>query len=145
MGDEAEETIDFLSGRLCKTWQRFLPTGPVAILPLWDGMASIVWSNTIENTKMLKECTKEEFVLKLNEAFQENNIGSKLPSFLPQSIIIIAICKPNFIKAPTITELCIQSHPFHYNFHSTHMQKGVFNQDAVHTVRPTAGQGLNLD
>ena len=69
MGDEAEETIDFLSGRLCKTWQRFLPTGPVAILPLWDGMASIVWSNTIENTKMLKECTKEEFVLKLNSIF----------------------------------------------------------------------------
>ena len=114
MGDEAEETIDFLSGRLCKTWQRFLPTGPVAILPLWDGMASIVWSNTIENTKMLKECTKEEFVLKLNEAFQENNIGSdeiKSITIVPDRIKIAVmlflnstIIKYNYLKIINLSE-----------------------------------------
>jgi len=148
MGDEAEETIDFLSGRLCKTWQRFLPTGPVAILPLWDGMASIVWSNTIENTKMLKECTKEEFVLKLNEAFQENNIGSELPSFLPPNpLSLLQSSKPNFIKAPTITELCspVVSFPLQFSQATTYAKKGVaLIGDAAHTVHPMAGQGLNL-
>jgi ubiquinone biosynthesis monooxygenase Coq6 len=35
-----------LSDTLDTAWQRFLPHGPVAVLPLWEGYASIVWSTT---------------------------------------------------------------------------------------------------
>ena len=38
-------------------WQRFLPEGPLAILPLWDNISSVVWSTTPQHAEAL--CAKE--------------------------------------------------------------------------------------
>lgn len=49
-------------------WQRFLPTGPVAILPLDDDVSSLVWSTSPDYAKKLVEMNPEEFVGELNAA-----------------------------------------------------------------------------
>ena len=47
-------------------WQRFLPHGPLAILPLWDSSSSIVWSTTPNHAKALCAMSEAEFVSALN-------------------------------------------------------------------------------
>ncbi len=38
-------------------WQRFLATGPIALLPLYNGECSIVWSATVERARELMAST----------------------------------------------------------------------------------------
>jgi len=47
-------------------WQRFLPHGPVAILPLQDRYSSVVWSTTPTHAQYLMSLSREEFVHALN-------------------------------------------------------------------------------
>ncbi|HAO24123.1 MAG TPA: FAD-binding protein, partial [Methylophaga sp.] len=52
-------------------WQRFLPGGPLAFLPLHDGyLCSIVWSLPTEAAKQMKALDKSDFELQLAEAFE---------------------------------------------------------------------------
>jgi len=50
-----------------------LKTGPLALLPLWANYSSIVWSIDPDNCKMLQECEEEEFLERLNHAFQSSS------------------------------------------------------------------------
>jgi ubiquinone biosynthesis monooxygenase Coq6 len=51
-------------------YQRFLPTGPVAMLPLPGNMASLVWSTLPERAAKLKSLKSEDFVAMVNAAFR---------------------------------------------------------------------------
>lgn len=50
-------------------WQRFLSTGPIALLPLNDEYSSLVWSIKSRFAKELIEIDDEKFVHRVNEAF----------------------------------------------------------------------------
>lgn len=48
-------------------WQRFLPDGVLAVLPLSDELSSIVWSTGAQRVKQLLAVDEADFVTELNE------------------------------------------------------------------------------
>ena len=64
-------------------FQRFLRTGPIALLPLWDNYSSIVWSCPLSLCNDLQDLNDDQFVQRLNEVFHESSevpIGNLIPS-----------------------------------------------------------------
>ncbi|OLL22727.1 Ubiquinone biosynthesis monooxygenase COQ6, mitochondrial [Neolecta irregularis DAH-3] len=52
-------------------WQRFLPTGPIALLPvLPDGYASLVWSTTSQLANRFKSMSSRDFSALITAAFR---------------------------------------------------------------------------
>lgn len=58
-------------------YQRFLPTGPVALLPLPGSAASLVWSTTPERAARLKSLSSEDFIAMVNAAFRLSPVELK--------------------------------------------------------------------
>ncbi|KAJ4126572.1 putative ubiquinone biosynthesis monooxygenase [Fusarium oxysporum] len=51
-------------------YQRFLPTGPVAMLPMPGKYATLVWSTTPEKAALLKSLSPKDFIAMVNAAFR---------------------------------------------------------------------------
>ena len=102
-------------------WQRFLPEGPLAFLPLSDPhQCSIVWSNSTEETELLWQLDDDIFKDTLGKAF-ENTLGE-----------IQEVSK----RAKFPLKL---RHADHY------VESGfALVGDAAHTIHPLAGQGVNI-
>jgi len=102
-------------------WQRFLPEGPLAFLPLADtNQCSIVWSNSTEEAELLCELDDEHFNHVISKAF-----GDKLGN-------IVDISE----RARFPLKL---RHADHY------VETGfALVGDAAHTIHPLAGQGVNI-
>lgn len=61
--------------RNATAWQRFLPTGPIALLPMGPGFANVVWSTNIEHATHLLELDDEQFGATVTEAFTRPSPG----------------------------------------------------------------------
>lgn len=143
-------------------WQRFLSTGPVALLPMRDGYSSIVWSCSTSMADYLVSATSEEFLVELNAAFsspavqnshQEDsvpNVFSNIMSGIRNAAdvaISAAALNDTFILPPKTTELIGKrfAFPLRLNHATRYSQQGLaLIGDAAHTIHPLAGQGLNL-
>nr|XP_018904000.1 PREDICTED: ubiquinone biosynthesis monooxygenase COQ6, mitochondrial isoform X1 [Bemisia tabaci] len=135
-------------------WQRFIPTGPVALLPLSDNLSSLVWSTTIEKAKSLLKLPEDSFVDALNTAFTEKFKGSspidyssdlmkKALDFLQFTPSGDSIVSPPFVK--NVLQGSRAAFPLSFG----HSENYVGNQtalvgDSAHKVHPLAGQGVNL-
>jgi 2-octaprenylphenol hydroxylase len=101
--------------------QRFLSTGPVALLPLADPhLVSLVWSTTQQQATALQQLTEGAFNIKLAQAM-EYALGE------------LAVCEQRI----TFPLFCHQAK--HYV-----KARIALVGDAAHTILPLAGQGLNL-
>ncbi len=101
-------------------WQRFLPTGPLAFLPLANGRCSIVWSVDSEQAAILLAHDDGQFLQALATAF-DDRLGaivstSKRVAFPLQRAHAQRYVDPRLVLIG----------------------------DAAHTVHPLAGQGVNL-
>ena len=101
-------------------WQRFLDTGPLALLPLADGRVSLVWSTLPSHAEELVACDDEEFSARVTEA----------------SAAVLGRLEPTGPRASFPLRLL---HARQYAAHRV-----ALIGDAAHTVHPLAGQGINL-
>jgi 2-polyprenylphenol 6-hydroxylase len=101
-------------------WQRFLPTGPLAFLPLPDGRCSIVWSVAREEARRLRSLDSGAFAAALetasDAALGRIELTTEVASFPLQLKVAL-----DYVRT-----------------------RAVLLGDAGHAVHPLAGQGLNL-
>lgn len=54
-------------------WQRFLKTGPLALLSMWGDYCSVVWSAEEDYYHHLMELSEQDFLEEMNKAFQRES------------------------------------------------------------------------
>lgn len=113
-------TVTVSRGHGETAWQRFLPTGPLAFLPLPGAHASIVWSTTPAHADALVHMSETNFVQALGEAY-EGRLGDVELAGPRAAFELTRISARNYVK-PRVA----------------------LAGDAAHTVHPLAGQGVNL-
>ncbi|KRX91019.1 Ubiquinone biosynthesis monooxygenase COQ6 [Trichinella pseudospiralis] len=131
----------------CTAWQRFIRTGPLAVLPLSSDQASLSWSSDDQFASKLMDMSETEFVDSLNRAlcdqssqnvvtnstldlmdtFFENN---RLSAIVPPTVVGVE-------KRFAIPLSLVQ--PAHYVDHRV-----ALIGDSAHRIHPLAGQGVNL-
>ncbi len=101
-------------------WQRFLPTGPLAFLPLADGRCSIVWSADEARAEQLLALDDAGFIAELEVAF-DKRLG------------------PILSTGPRAAFPLSRQHARDYV-----QPHAALIGDAAHGIHPLAGQGVNL-
>lgn len=101
-------------------WQRFMPSGPLAFLPLADGNSSIVWTLPSDRCPAYLAMDDDKFMQTLSEAL-DHKLG----------------------KVTSVSKRAA------FPFYGTQAKQYVKQRialigDAAHTIHPLAGQGVNL-
>ncbi|THV49025.1 hypothetical protein BGAL_0215g00100 [Botrytis galanthina] len=133
-------------------YQRFLPTGPVAMLPLPGNYATLVWSTTPENAAVLKGLSVKDFIAMVNAAFRLSTVDLKYmhtqSSGQAEEVSWRLQHTPisGTVPAPVtgVQENSIASFPLKMRHADTYIGERIaLVGDAAHTIHPLAGQGLN--
>lgn len=101
-------------------WQRFLPSGPVALLPLADGRVSLVWSTSPVEAEELLGLEPDAFNDSVTSA--SDAVLGRLTLASGRAAFPLALWHAREYVRPRL----------------------VLVGDAAHTIHPLAGQGVNL-
>ncbi|OMO88316.1 Ubiquinone biosynthesis monooxygenase, COQ6-type [Corchorus olitorius] len=135
-------------------WQRFLPAGPIALLPIGDKFSNIVWTMNPKESSEFKSMSEDDFLKAVNHALdygygphpKSSVMGNAgIFSWLKGNITVSA--KDCFEVPPKVVKLASERMAFplslrHANDYTS--KRVVLIGDAAHTVHPLAGQGVNL-
>lgn len=146
-------------------YQRYLPSGPLALLPLWNGYYSLVWSLPVSEAKRLQALSNDKFLKILNDVLQSptksaisfetsdepsgplSQIKSRFQSML-ETVVSAGLIIDPYRCPPIIKELSSQSllsFPLSFQHAKTYIAPRIaLIGDAAHSIHPQAGQGLNL-
>ena len=114
-------TVKCERGHKNTAWQVFLPSGPLAFLPLFDdSLCSIVWSTSPDEAQRLASLSDNDFAKELTAA-TDGKLGN------------VSLVSQRFTY-PLMMRLA----------HDFVKDKVVLIGDAAHTIHPLAGQGVNL-
>jgi 2-octaprenylphenol hydroxylase len=101
-------------------WQRFLPGGPLALLPLADGRSSLVWSLPEAEAQQVLRMDDQSFLAELGVA-SDFRLGRMLAT-TPRASFALKMQLAETYQADRLVLL----------------------GDAAHAVHPLAGQGVNI-
>jgi len=101
-------------------WQRFLPGGPLAFLPLQDGWSSIVWTLPTAEAERIMNLDRPAFHEELAGAFA-GRLGTVTDSGARESWPLQRMHAEHYVLA-----------------------RAALMGDAAHAIHPLAGQGVNL-
>ena len=136
-------------------YQRFLPSsGPIALLPLPNDHASLVWSTTSQRASLFKSLTPTDFTAAINAAFRlspadldyilsiPSGQADELSWRLQYTSVDSSLAPP---IVADVQEGSLASFPLRMKHADTYTGERVaLVGDAAHVVHPLGGQGLNL-
>ncbi|KAK8946306.1 hypothetical protein KSP40_PGU004764 [Platanthera guangdongensis] len=136
-------------------WQRFLPSGPIALLPIGDKFSNIVWTMSPEEASIHKSMSRDDFVKAVNYALDYgygshpqskfiNGFMHRISSISGQNM---ASMEEHFQLPPKVTDLVSERMTFPLSLRHAReyvSKRVVLIGDAAHAVHPLAGQGVNL-
>ncbi|CAG8998103.1 MAG: 3-demethoxyubiquinol 3-hydroxylase [Candidatus Celerinatantimonas neptuna] len=101
------------------TWQEFHPSGPRALLPLFDSYAALIWYDQCSQVNQLKKLSAQSLKLRIKQDF---------PPLSGDFEVLNCSSFP-----------LTRRHAHHY-----FSGRIVLAGDAAHTIHPLAGQGVNI-
>ena len=141
-------------------YQRFLPTGPIAVLPMPGQHVSLVWTTTPDRASHLKSLSEGDLLAMVNAAFRLSAVDIDYMSTIPsgqadeyqwrrsiKAAEISAMESSGSIPASAafVQAGSVASFPLRFRHASTYVRpRTALIGDAAHTIHPLAGQGLNM-
>ena len=152
-------------------YQRFLPSGPIAVLPCHSNYASVIWSMDASEATRLCALSNEQFVERLNSALNDpperdsafewysTSIGRLVERVLPTQqldpMLFPTPFTPSSVSStthipPTISSTVTPRVSFPLRFLHTltpaqpRSSRSLLIGDAAHVIHPLAGQGVNI-
>jgi ubiquinone biosynthesis monooxygenase Coq6 len=150
--------------RFSTGWQRFLPTGTLAFLPLPNNWCSLVWAVPPEISAILGKLSDEQFTMMLNAAAKltpdELNYLYKIADNEPENLIGEIKWRLEIFNKKLITSEAHEDFPLEIDYIAPNSrakfplklsnadsyveERVALVGDAAHTTNPLAGQGLNM-